>query len=215
MQTPFDADFYHAVSQTWPATGKVILGTFSSDTIILYQAYRKDIADWAATHKTFLGCPTFKMERMTWVKPNFLWMMYRSGWATKRNQERILAITIKLSGFMEILGNASTNPERTIADADDTTGTTTVRDDVRLQWDPDHDPYGNKMERRAIQLGLRGEILGKFLNEWIVDIHDITDFVQQQFQFVQNQNLDLLKVPNEKIFEIKDDNLRKYIGADQ
>jgi len=26
------------------------------------------------------------MNRMTWIKPNFLWMMYRSGWASKKNQ---------------------------------------------------------------------------------------------------------------------------------
>ncbi|WP_458785448.1 DUF4291 family protein [Vallitalea sediminicola] len=26
---------------------------------------------------------SFKLNRMTWVKPSFLWMMYRSGWAKK------------------------------------------------------------------------------------------------------------------------------------
>jgi hypothetical protein len=28
---------------------------------------------------------------MDWSKPNFLWMMYRSGWATKERRERIVA----------------------------------------------------------------------------------------------------------------------------
>ncbi len=39
------------------------------------------------------------MNRMTWIKPNFLWMMYRSGWAVKKNQERILAIKLTKKGF--------------------------------------------------------------------------------------------------------------------
>jgi hypothetical protein len=30
-----------------------------------------------------------------------------------------------------------------------------ARSEVRLQWNPDHDPTGNKLERRALQLGLR------------------------------------------------------------
>lgn len=45
----------------------------------------------------------FKMDRMTWIKPSFLWMMYRSGWATKKDQERILAIDIKREGFNTFL----------------------------------------------------------------------------------------------------------------
>ena len=29
---------------------------------------------------------------------------------------------------------------------------------VRLQWDPDHSPSYEKLERRAIQLGLKGQV---------------------------------------------------------
>jgi hypothetical protein len=36
---------------------------------------------------------------MTWIKPSFLWMMYRCGWATKPGQERVLAIQITREGF--------------------------------------------------------------------------------------------------------------------
>jgi len=36
---------------------------------------------------------------MTWIKPSFLWMMYRSGWATKPGQEHILATQITRDGF--------------------------------------------------------------------------------------------------------------------
>ncbi|MFT5999906.1 MAG: hypothetical protein ACI81P_002365 [Neolewinella sp.] len=36
-----------------------------------------------------LGGPAFSYQRMSWIKPNFLWMMYRCGWAKKQDQERL------------------------------------------------------------------------------------------------------------------------------
>ena len=45
---------------------------------------------------------------MSWIKTNFLWMMYRCGWASKKNQERVLAVRITREGFETILKNAFT-----------------------------------------------------------------------------------------------------------
>jgi hypothetical protein len=40
------------------------------------------------------------MDRMTWVKPSFLWMMYRCSWAKNdKGQERVLAIDISREDF--------------------------------------------------------------------------------------------------------------------
>jgi hypothetical protein len=64
---------------------------FSAETIVVYQAYASLIADAALAAGTFVT--PFKRERMTWIKPSFLWMMYRSGWATKPGQERITDVT--------------------------------------------------------------------------------------------------------------------------
>lgn len=52
--------------------------------------------------------------------------------------------------------------------------------DVRLQWDPDHDPTGRPIERRAIQLGLRGRTLERFGREVLLSVEDITPFVAEQ-----------------------------------
>ena len=96
---------------------------------------------------------------MSWIKPNFLWMMYRSGWATKKGQEKILAVWITRAGFEEILSHALTGRQEKLSEMDG-------RSQVRLQWDPDHDPHGVSQQRRAIQLGLRDEVMGcsKFSN---------------------------------------------------
>jgi hypothetical protein len=50
---------------------------FTDRTLTVYQAYPSEIADAAVRAGTFV--PPFKRERMTWIKPSFLWMMYRSG----------------------------------------------------------------------------------------------------------------------------------------
>lgn len=49
--------------------------------------------------------------------------------------------------------------------------------DVRLQWNPDHDPAGAPLARRAIQLGLRGDPLARYATDWLLDIQDICAFV--------------------------------------
>jgi hypothetical protein len=65
---------------------------------------------------------------MTWMKTNFLWMMFRSGWATKHNQQSILAIRLTRKGFDKILTHAYHSLLKTPK----------FPDKVRLQWDPDH-----------------------------------------------------------------------------
>jgi Domain of unknown function (DUF4291) len=61
----------------WPRDGRHILAHFDAETIVVYQAYRPSIGRWAVEHGQ-LGGPEFGYGRMSWVKPNFLWMMYGS-----------------------------------------------------------------------------------------------------------------------------------------
>jgi hypothetical protein len=46
--------------------------------IVVYQAYRPQIGRFAAPRGSF-GGSHFSLGLMSWIKPNFLWMMYRSG----------------------------------------------------------------------------------------------------------------------------------------
>lgn len=55
---------------------------YTDDFIRVYQAFSYEIAESALDNKTSVS-PPFSMSRMTWIKPSFLWMMYRSGWAKK------------------------------------------------------------------------------------------------------------------------------------
>ena len=93
---------YVEQSRRWPSDGRHMLASYDADTIIVYQAYNSGVADYAVKHGQ-LGGPHFSFARMSWIKPNFLWMMYRCGWASKENQERVLGLRIGVDFFEAIL----------------------------------------------------------------------------------------------------------------
>jgi hypothetical protein len=57
-----------------------VRAVYTDTTITVYQAYSAEIAAPALRAGRFVP---FKRERMTWIKPSFLWMMYRCGWAAE------------------------------------------------------------------------------------------------------------------------------------
>jgi hypothetical protein len=194
----------------WPKSGYHIMAQYDEKEIIVYQSYRKEIGEFAVKKQYFGGA--FSMDRMTWIKPNFLWMMYRNGWGTKEGQETVLAIHLKISAFDNYLQNAvysSYSPSLEMSQEDWKEGVKTSS--VRLQWDPDHDPYGNKLERRAIQIGLRENFIKSFAKEDIVLIEDISEFVKEQYEFVQNKELEKLMIPAERPFLFRDQELNKKL----
>jgi len=191
---------YPAYLNRIPPTGKHIIGFQTEHEIVVYQAYKPSIAQFAVENQT-LGGTDFSFNRMSWIKPNFLWMMFRCGWAEKENQERVLAIWLKKQAFEQILNEAvlSTFDEESYGTREAWQKLLSEKE-VRVQWDPDHDPKGNKLERKAIQLGLKGEILQFFAKEGIQHIEDITPFVKKQGLYVKRDELDKLWVPVESIY---------------
>ena len=192
-----------------PKTGKSIIGFQTENEIVVYQAYKPSIAHFAVDNQTF-GGKDFSFNRMSWIKPNFLWMMFRCGWAEKENQERVLAIWLKKRAFEQILNEAvlSTFDQETYG-AHENWQKQLSEKNVRVQWDPDHDPKGNKLDRKAIQLGLKGESLHFFAHEAIQYIEDITPFVKKQNLYVKQGKLDKLWVPSESIMKFWVSNVSK------
>ncbi len=185
----------------WPSDGRHILAQHDDKSVVVYQAYRPSIGRFAAENGYFGG--DFQLTRMSWIKPNFLWMMYRSGWGRKEGQEVTLAVTIQRSAFDEILSQAVHANFQPDVYADRQSWKRSVTEsNVRLQWDPDHHPAGNPLPRRAIQLGLRGNVLAKYAREWIVGIEDISEFVSEQHQHVLSREYDQLITPCEQVYPI-------------
>jgi hypothetical protein len=135
-------------------------------------------------------------------------MMYRSGWGTKEGQEVTLAVWLRRAAFEEILRQAvpSTFAPEAYPSHDDWQAAV-ASSTVRLQWDPDHDPNGYPLARRAIQLGLRGDALARYADEWLLRVEDISPLVARQREVVHSGDLDMLLTPRETVYPIADPTL--------
>lgn len=155
-----------------------VRAAFDRDTVTVYQAYSPAIADSAVAAGGFV--PPFSRERMTWIKPSFLWMMYRSGWAGKPGQERILAVRITRAGFEEALSwSCLSHFDPEVYEDCDARQRRKGESPVRVQWDPERDVSLNPLCWRSLQVGLGGRTVPSYVDDWIVDIHDVTSAVHR------------------------------------
>lgn len=150
-----------------------IRAVYDEQTIRVYQAYSDQIADAALAAGTLVS-PPFKMERMTWIKPSFLWMMYRAGWGYKdEGQMRILAFDISRAGFEWALAHSClSHPEPGMSK--DEWEQKKSGSPVRVQWDPERDLLLEPQAHRAIQIGLSKEAVELYVSQWIVRVSDVT-----------------------------------------
>ncbi|GAA5161744.1 DUF4291 domain-containing protein [Viridibacterium curvum] len=193
-----ETENYKTQTARWPEEGQHILAQYDTDSIIVYQAYRPSIGQFAIANG-YLGGPDFSLSRMSWIKPNFLWMMYRAGWGTKEGQEMILGLRIRRTFFDSLLDAAVASSFEASGMADRAAWQEAVQaSDVRLQWDPDHSPSGDKLSRRAVQLGLRGDTLKAFAQSELLEVIDMSDLVSTQRQHVHDWHT--LMTPREDVY---------------
>lgn len=83
--------------------------------------------------------------------------------------------------------------------------------DVRCQWDPERDIYGNALEYRSLQIGIRGKAVYDYVNNWILKITDITDYVHELHRMRQSGKNILDLLPKEKVYKITGN---EWIGND-
>jgi len=89
--TPSNCRLIHVFNAEWDDEG-----------VFFYQAYRDEIADYAVEHQNF-GGEQWNPSRMTWIKPSFGWVLYRSGYGRKSGQERILKVKLGHAVLAELL----------------------------------------------------------------------------------------------------------------
>ncbi|MGH9116600.1 MAG: DUF4291 domain-containing protein [Acidimicrobiales bacterium] len=165
-----------------------VRAAFAEETLTVFQAFPAVIAEPAVRAATLVA--PFTRERMTWIKPSFLWMMYRSGWATKRGQERILSIEITRAGFEWALAHACLSHFESGTYASQVAWIERKRvSPVRVQWDPDRSVVLGPVAWRAIQVGLSGAAVNRYVDEWIVGIDDITSRVRHIGGLVERGDL--------------------------
>jgi hypothetical protein len=202
---PLETARYVDQVHLWPAEGRHILAHYDETSIVVYQAFRPEIGAYAVEHQQLGG--GFKFRRMSWIKPSFLWMMYRSRWGRRPGQEMVLAVRIKRDFFDGVLAQAVPSEY----DADLYPGRQAWREavktsSVRVQWDPDRGPEGAvvgeepRLKRRAIQLGLRGSVLREYATSAIVEIIDLSAFLEAQWTHITMRNYEALSIPWQGVY---------------
>lgn len=177
-------------------------------TVTVYQAYRPGIGVAAARDGRFPAA--WSRERMTWIKPSFLWMMYRCGWGLKEGQETVLAVEIERDGFEWALRHACLShhvPELYADQAD--WKRRLKRSPARVQWDPERDLRLQPLPYRSLQLGLAGEATVRYADEWIVGIRDVTPLAREIHGHVRAGDLDAAAalLPDERPYPAPEDAL--------
>jgi hypothetical protein len=160
-----------------------IRALYTPETITVYQAYPPAIARAALAAGRFV--PPFKRERMTWIKPSFLWMMYRCGWATKPDQETVLAVEITRAGFEEALSQACLShydPDRYASR--EAWSQELKKSPVRIQWDPERSLHLGALPHRSLQVGLSGPAVHQYVDDWLVRLTDVTPLVREIHELV-------------------------------
>ncbi|MEV4510570.1 DUF4291 domain-containing protein [Dactylosporangium sp. NPDC049525] len=168
---------------------RAVRAVFDDETITVYQAYSAAIALPALDAQRFV--PPFKRDRMTWIKPSFLWMMYRSGWATKEGQEHVLAVRLRRAGFDAALAGACLSHYSPGVHANRAEWSRLLRTSpVRVQWDPERSLQLQPLGHRSLQLGLSGDAVHRYVDEWTVDIRDVTPLAHAIHGLVTARALD-------------------------
>lgn len=174
---------------------------YSPSTITVYQAYTPGIALPAVRDGRFP--PAWKRDRMTWIKPSFLWMMYRCGWGAKEGQETVLAVEITREGFEWALRNACLSHFVPELHGDQTEWKRRLsRAPARVQWDPERDLHLRPLPHRSLQLGLAGEAARRYADEWTVSITDVTPLAHAMHAHVRNGDLPAARalLPAERVY---------------
>lgn len=216
----FRLDFYRSKTSTHTHTmsnaTRAVRADFTEKTITVYQAYSAQIAVPALRAQKFVA--PFKRERMTWIKPSFLWMAYRCGWGTKPNQERVLAIEITREGFEWALSHSCLshyNPQHGSEDHENWEKRKRTSP-VRVQWDPERNLHLAPLKdgQRSIQIGIGGGAVDKYVDEWIVSIRDVTDSMHEISRLVASNELDAAQraLPAERPYPLPDE-VAKVVGA--
>ncbi len=150
-----------------------ILAEYDEEGIFVYQAFKPEIVEDAVAKGRF--GKGFGIERMTWIKPSFAWILYRSGYATKHNQERIVKVKIPHAAWHQILSGAVLSKHDTDLYPDSYDWKVALdRSEAVVQWDPERDVWLRPLEERAIQVGIRSALIRLYAYDWPLSITDVT-----------------------------------------
>ncbi|TCP23388.1 uncharacterized protein DUF4291 [Tenacibaculum skagerrakense] len=186
---------------------------YDNKTITVYQAYNKLIALPAIKNNKFEA--PFSFTRMAWIKPSYLWLMERSNWGTKNNQDYILGIKLKRIFWEKALQmGILTDPDHLVYKSGLEWEQKFKEAKVHIQWDPERNIEGSKLQERTIQVGISRFLIEEYNNEWIEEIIDLTPLTKKINQLRKQGKYSEAKrlVPKERIYSLPEV-IEKRIGV--
>jgi len=139
--------------------------------------------------------------------------MHRSRWGTKENQQVILALRLRREFFERYCwrkpsqrrGNANGLPHRRRGP--------TLRAGRQCGYSgTPYDPWGHRLQRRAIQIGLKGTVLEAFGQRELLEVIDISAFVAEQRVHLTAADGAALLIPRERVYYPADPAITARLG---
>ncbi|MEO1052320.1 MAG: DUF4291 domain-containing protein [Bacteroidota bacterium] len=189
-----------------------IRATFDQKRIAIYQAFDSSIAEPALQNQKLVS--PFSYSRMTWIKPSYLWLMYRSDWANRAGMGRILKIWIYREAWDAALREAVlTTPESHVYKDAKKWRKMLDKASIRVQWDPERDVYNNRLPYKSIQVGITPVLAKAYAREWIDAIEDCTQKTRQIRDLVYARDFSSAKVllPEETAYPV-DGRIKQALG---
>jgi len=213
-----------------PKPHRQIRALHDASTITVYQAYNSTIASAAVAHQKLNASPAFRTgSRMTWIKPSWAWMLYRSGYSYKdANQERILALRMRHADFLGLLergvlthGGQDETKSKDECEGGGEKGERKKSEHVKIQWDPERTVRLDKLDRglrRSIQIGIPGAMTEEWAEKMIVGIEDVTEearklkrLLDERPDVTDEEMVELGLVPLEGPYELPEE-LQRALG---
>ncbi|PSN67273.1 ATP-dependent RNA helicase DHX8 [Corynespora cassiicola Philippines] len=171
-----------------PPPYRQIRAKYDDATITVYQAYNHGIATAAVRAQRLDASSSFSTTRMTWIKPSWAWMLYRSGYSYKDpGQSNILSLDLKRDVFLGLLRKSVV--ERGQVGQRKGVAERKRSENVRVQWDPERDVRLERLPYRSIQIGVPGALVGELV-DGIVKIEDVTEVARELKRLLDDTETD-------------------------
>lgn len=161
-------------TETEFSTSKDTLIQTPEGKIALFHAFSPEYIQ-----KDQLSEEKLNMDRMTWMKTSLLWTLYRSDWATKERQERIVEVQVQPTYIEELVAKAVKTKDPQANNSKVLYQKDPDRAILGKIWNKGQDNYWLKA-RRTMQIGIRGSELERYINEIVpTNLTDITATVNR------------------------------------
>lgn len=86
---------------------------------------------------------------------------------------------------------------------------------VHIQWDPERTLLGQPLDRRSIQVALSRHVIDHYIDDWIMNIQDLTPLVRKIHRLINDGNAAKANglLPPERVYPIGPE-LATRIGVD-